>query len=98
MSIHRNFSLAVLVGALGFGAALNAAEPSEQPTTEMRATMALAHEKMAACLRSDKPMTECREEMRKSAPMMREQCPMMGHTQMGERAEKPKAEDPAHEH
>lgn len=99
MWIHRNFSLAVLVGAMGFAVASNAAEPSAmQPTKEMRATMASAHEKMAACLRTDKPMAECREEMRKGAPMMRGQCSMMDHMQMHEGAEKPKAAEPAHEH
>lgn len=42
-------------------------------TTEERETMAARHEKMAGCLRSGKPMTECREEM-----MGVEDCPMMG--------------------
>jgi len=91
--------LAVLVGALGFAVAIDAAEPAEtKPTKEMRATMAAAHERMAACLRTDRPMAECREEMRKSAPTMGEQCPMMGNMQMHEGAEKPKAAEHDHEH
>lgn len=33
------------------------------PTREMRERMATLHEQMAACLRSDKPVTECRTQM-----------------------------------
>jgi hypothetical protein len=42
--------------------------------------MAALHEKMAACLRSDKALAECRDEMQKNCrDMMGEQgCPMMG--------------------
>lgn len=99
MSKYRKVSLAVLVGALGFAVGIDAAEPSEvKPTKEMRATMAAAHERMAACLRTDRPMAECRDEMRKSAPTMREHCPMTGHMQMDEGAEKPEAAEHAHEH
>jgi hypothetical protein len=36
------------------------------PSPEDRAKMAEAHEKMAACLRSNRPMTECRSEMKKA--------------------------------
>lgn len=35
------------------------------PSPEDRAKMAEAHEKMAACLRSNRPMKECRSEMGK---------------------------------
>lgn len=51
---------------------------------ETREKMALVHEKMAACLRSDKPMTDCRGEMRKNCQefMGKDGCPMMG--QMGD--------------
>lgn len=42
-------------------------------TVEERETMAAHHEKLAGCLRSGKPMGECREEM-----MGVEDCPMMG--------------------
>lgn len=102
MWTRRNVSLAVLVGSLWLGAAPNAAEPSNAaPTKEMRATMAAAHEKMAACLRSDKAMAVCHEEMRKNAPMMHEQgCPMMQgqHGPMHKGAQKPTTDQPAHEH
>jgi hypothetical protein len=36
------------------------------PSPEDRAKMAEAHEKMAACLRSNRPMKECRSEMKKA--------------------------------
>lgn len=35
------------------------------PTKEQREQMAAAHEKIAACLRSDKPIDECHAEMKK---------------------------------
>ena len=54
------------------GAALAAdptpgATPSNHPapTKEQREQMAAAHEKIAACLRSDKPIDECHAEMKK---------------------------------
>lgn len=49
-------------------------------TTEQRQKMADAHEKMATCLRSDKPMEECHEAMMKSCKenMGKDGCPMMG--------------------
>ena len=55
------------------------------PTKEMREKMAALHEHMAACLRSDKPITECRTEMAKNhQEMMHEMgCPgrkMRPHT------------------
>ena len=36
------------------------------PTAEQRQQMADAHEKMAACLRSDQPVKECHQELMKS--------------------------------
>jgi hypothetical protein len=50
------------------------------PTKEMREQMAAMHEKLAACLRSDKAFADCRDEMQKSCgEMMGQQaCPMMG--------------------
>lgn len=40
--------------------------PPASPTKEMRQQMAQAHEKMAACLRSDREFSECRQEMMQS--------------------------------
>ena len=36
------------------------------PTAEMRAQMATIHDQMAACLRSEKPVSDCHAEMMKS--------------------------------
>ena len=49
-------------------------------TTEQRSKMADAHEKMAACLRSTRPLKECHQEMKAScvAAMGKDGCPMMG--------------------
>ncbi len=57
--------------ALG-GSALAANPPaaSSAPTKEMREKMATLHEQMAACLRSDKSVTECRTEMRQQCQSM----------------------------
>lgn len=50
------------------------------PTAEEREKMAATHEKMAQCLRSDKPMKDCHEEMAKACKenMGGKGC-MMGH-------------------
>jgi hypothetical protein len=50
------------------------------PSKEMRVKMASVHEQMAACLRSEKSIAECRDEMMKDCrEQMGEQgCPMMG--------------------
>ena len=49
-------------------------------TTEQRQTMAAAHEKMAACLRSDKALDDCHGEMMKVCHEAKGEnaCPMMG--------------------
>jgi predicted HAD superfamily phosphohydrolase YqeG len=57
-------------------------------TPEQREEMAKNHEKMAACLRSDKPMMDCHKEMMESCKMGKNACAMMGdmghmHSMMG---------------
>jgi Spy/CpxP family protein refolding chaperone len=48
------------------------------PTPEMRQNMAEMHQKMADCLKSERPMAECRKEMMKNCPMKgKGHCPMM---------------------
>ena len=66
-------------------AAENASKPAgakspPEVTTEQRQKMAGLHEKMATCLRSDRPMSECRQEMMKGCKdtMGKDGCPMMG--------------------
>jgi hypothetical protein len=55
------------------------------PSKEMREKMAGLHEQMAACLRSDKPVADCRSQMMKGCEgiMGEKGCPMMGHGMMG---------------
>jgi hypothetical protein len=59
---------------LALGSTAFAANPptsaASTPSKEMRERMATLHEQMAACLRSDKPVSECRTEMRKHCQAM----------------------------
>jgi hypothetical protein len=71
---------------LAMGAAWSAdpaSSPSSSqgaPSKEMREKMATLHEHMAACLRSDKSVTECRTQMLQNCKetMGNQNCPMMG--------------------
>jgi hypothetical protein len=51
-----------------------------QMTAEQRSKMADLHEKMAACLRSNRPISDCHNEMMKGCQetMGASGCPMMG--------------------
>jgi hypothetical protein len=68
--MKSSISCASLLSLLGVASAWSAfagdttasATPTV-PTKEMRAQMATVHEQMAACLRSDKSMAHCRNEM-----------------------------------
>jgi len=55
-----------------------------EPSAADRAKMADAHEKMAACLRSSRPMKECRAEMRKAHGGMHGKGGMHGDHDCGE--------------
>ena len=70
----RGALIACTVALLWTAGAALAAEPEHAgrpaPTHEMRQKMAGAHEQMAACLRSDRPIAECHEEMMKNHDMM----------------------------
>lgn len=80
----RNTRWAVVLATLAVtapGAAI-AAEPLSEaaaPSKEQRVQMANAHEKMAACLRSDRSFQECRQEMHTSCAKSfgDRGCPMM---------------------
>src|SRR5690349_8902146 len=79
----RNTVLALcVVGALGTTAFAQGTQAPKGPTmtTEQRQKMADAHEKMAACLRSDRPVPDCHDELMKSCKdaMGATTCPMMG--------------------
>jgi len=82
---HRSYRLfwAVLASMMVSGFAVAAEEqPSAAPAAskELRAKMATLHEQIAACLRSDKTLKDCRSDMMKGCQqVMGEQgCPMMG--------------------
>jgi len=57
----------------------NQANATNNPTAEQRRKMADLHEKMAACLRSERAISECREEIKKDCKdaVVKEGCPMM---------------------
>lgn len=76
-------SLATVASA---STAFGAAPPSSDSKMchQMREQMAVMHEQAAACLRSDKPMAECRSEMMQSCQkMMGGRCKMMMGMHMG---------------
>ena len=72
----------------------NGAKSKSPMTLEQRQKMAGFHEKMAICLRSDRAMQECREEMmngcketmgKSGCPMMQEKMdPKMHHSMMND--------------
>lgn len=76
--------------------ALAATEPAPAPATvtkETREKMAVLHEQMATCLRSDKSLADCRAEMMKGCKesMGDQGCPMMGMGRgMGKHSHAPK--------
>lgn len=74
----RPILLAAFIAVACAGATLaSAAAKSDCPTPskEDREKMAVAHEQMAACLRTDKPAVECHKELAKSQHQMMQ---MMG--------------------
>lgn len=79
-TLGRNLvaSMVLLAGGAAFAADVPPANHAT-PSKEMREKMATLHERMAACLRSDKPIADCRSEMKKSCGeiMGKEGCPMM---------------------
>ncbi|MEK6580129.1 MAG: hypothetical protein AABZ55_12955 [Bdellovibrionota bacterium] len=71
-------ALASLVALSSFAA--EAKKPTKAiDTPENRQKMADIHQNMATCLRSDKPMMECKKDMQKNCSEMmgKEGCPMM---------------------
>lgn len=63
-------TLLLALSSAAFAASPPTAATASTPTREMREKMATLHEQMAACLRSDKSMSECRAEMQKSCQSM----------------------------
>ncbi|HEY6923431.1 MAG TPA: hypothetical protein VI653_08180 [Steroidobacteraceae bacterium] len=80
-SIRSGLVLAVMsiVGPVSM-AATQAATAPQTVTKETREKLAVLHEQMAACLRSDKAIADCHAEMMKGCKesMGDQSCPMMG--------------------
>lgn len=81
---HQWISIAALVVSTNVFA-VDATKEAEKaavkaPTKEQRLKMAEMHEKMAACLKSDRTIKECRSEMMKSCEESggKNGCSMMG--------------------
>ncbi len=62
--------LALLVATTAVGAE-TAKKDMSMMTPEMRQKMADVHQKMSACLKSDKPMSECKTDMKMGMGNMR---------------------------
>ena len=86
--------LLTLIACTSFVAPVWSAEPAKasdkgamakEPSKDDREKMAVAHEKMAACLRSDQDMKQCHEALHKECKsMMGGSCPMgMDHEGKG---------------
>ncbi|MHB1845171.1 MAG: hypothetical protein ACYCWW_10095 [Deltaproteobacteria bacterium] len=73
-------AVALAVSGIAVAEGPGMAAKMENMTTDQRSKMADAHEKMAACLRSTRPVKECHQEMKKSCQevMGKDNCPMMG--------------------
>ena len=73
----KNFIL--ILSALGMFGSFALGAESTGMSQEQRQKMAVAHEKMAACLRTDRAVADCQSEMMKSCKdvMGHGACPMM---------------------
>jgi len=58
--------MTLLLGGAALGADTQTNVPAANPSPEMRKKMAEVHQRMVVCLKSDKPMTECRADMLKT--------------------------------
>ena len=69
----------IVLGTVGMFGSFALGAEQKGMSLEQREKMAGIHEKMATCLRTDRPILECREEMMKSckAAMGKTACPMM---------------------
>lgn len=80
LGLFRALAVTILLAGTGTAVAAETPAAASPPSKEMREKMAAIHEKMAACLRSDKAFSECQREMhqRCSETMGEQGCPMMG--------------------
>ena len=80
MKLSKISLMIVALAFAAFGTACATQSKAEQAKTDSRnEMMAKMHEQMAGCLRSGKSPQECRSEVQKDCPMMKDgTCPMMG--------------------
>jgi hypothetical protein len=85
MTINNNFLWAIAAGIALIGGRIVLGADVQQsgtadPSPASRQKMAEVHQKMSICLRSDKPIAECRSDMLKNCQdlMGKDGCPMMG--------------------
>ena|SRR3989338_830866 len=90
MEVVAMMVFAISMGTTALGAEKTKALPkrgSTEISVEQRKNMSTAHEKMAACLNSDKSFDSCQKEMMQTCQdtMGKDGCPMMGkmHGMMG---------------
>ena len=78
LRVAATVALVAIAGSPVWGAESAPANVSP-PSKEQRERMAEAHEKMAACLRSDRPAADCHREMMQAChdTMGPQGCPMM---------------------
>jgi hypothetical protein len=103
MSIHRwkkhliqlALSAAACTPLLVHAADTNSSMP--EPSKEQREKMALVHEKLAACLRSERSFADCHHEMESNhaEAMGKEHCPVMEHNMHHHPANSEKEPTPA---
>jgi len=98
----KHFVLAAAAAIASIPLFVHAADskPTMQaPSKEQREKMALVHEKMATCLRSDRTIEDCHHEMQNNCSdvMGKEHCKMMEHRMKGHHhpADSDKATAPA---
>lgn len=70
MYVSRSVAASLTSALLIASTVLAADAPTTAPSKAMREQMATLHEQMAACLRSEKPISECRTQMMSSCKSM----------------------------
>jgi hypothetical protein len=99
MNAFKKTILPTLIAAAVLAGAATAAEHTSpsgmpEPSRETREKMATLHERMAACLRSDKSVSDCRHEMQQHCRTMMgaQNCPMMGMDKRHDMTDPPPAQ------
>jgi hypothetical protein len=76
--ILRSLMVSIVLSGVTAAMAEDKPQPpaTAEPSKETREKMAVMHEKMAACLRSDKSIADCRNEMRAYCQQTPGGCPV----------------------